>query len=273
MLEFKVNDFSLKDIFECGQCFRYKVINPNEYLIQTNNIVARLIQENNVLYVFSTNEDESFWVEYLDLNRDYFLIKQKLCNDSNLQKAIEYGNGIRILRQDFKEMLISYIMSQNKQIPQIQQCVELFCQKYGERITFENNLFFSFPQSFHNITIEGLRECKVGFRDKYLMDAIEKFNQGYFDDIEKMSEEEQEKRLLNVKGIGAKVMNCIMLFGLHKTNRFPIDVWIKKKMQKLYFGNMEVKNEEIEEEANKLFGEYKGYAQQYLFYAGRNGII
>ena len=163
MLTFKVNDFSLKDIFECGQCFRYKAINPNEYLIQTNNVAARLVQEGNILYIFSTNENESFWRGYLDLDTNYFLIKQKLCNDSNLQKAIGYGNGIRILRQDFKEMLISYIMSQNKQIPQIQQCVELFCQKYGEPITFEGNLFFSFPQSFHNITIEGLRYCKVVF--------------------------------------------------------------------------------------------------------------
>ena len=273
MLTLETQDFTLKDTFECGQCFRFKRISLNEYIIQTRDVVARIIQNDNVLHIYSTYEEPSFWRQYLDLDTNYSLIKQRLSNDVSIKKAIEYGSGIHILRQNFQEMLISYIMSQNKQIPQIQQCITLFCQKYGEPISFESSLFFSFPKSFLNITIEGLRECKVGFRDKYLMDAIEKLNQGYFNGIEDLLEKEQEERLLMVKGVGPKVMNCIMLFGLYNTNRFPIDTWIKKEMQKLYFDDKEIKNEKIEKEAEKLFGEYKGYAQQYLFFAGRNGII
>jgi len=132
---------------------------------------------------------------------------------------------------------------------------------------------FTFPKIQTVPSIEKIKECKVGFRDKYIIDALEKEINGYFENIDNLSEKEQEEKLLSIKGIGPKVTACIMLFGLSRTNRFPIDVWIQRKMQDLYFEGNTKDKETIQKEAEDLFGNYKGYAQQYMFFAGINNII
>lgn len=273
MIILEPKDFSLQQTLECGQVFRFKKIDENEYYLHAKEYVAHLKQKDNILEITSNYEDESFWTNYFDLNTDYSKIKKELSKNKNLLPAINYGYGIHILRQDFSEMLISFIMSQNKQIPQIKQCVELYCQKFGEKIVFEGKEFFTFPKVQTLPSIEEIKECKVGFRDKYILDALEKEINGYFENIDNLSEKEQEEKLLSVKGIGPKVTACIMLFGLSRTNRFPIDVWVQRKMQDLYFEGNTKDKETIQKKAEDLFGNYKGYAQQYMFFAGINNII
>ncbi|WP_286077636.1 DNA glycosylase [Thomasclavelia cocleata] len=273
MLELEVKDFDLKQVLECGQVFRFEKISDTEYIILNKSNIAHCIQKASKLFITSNNEDKSFWENYFDLNTDYRYIKEVLSKDKIMKQIITYGNGIHILRQDFEEMVISFIMSQNKQIPQIKQCIELYCKKFGEKISFQNKEYFSFPNIKNIPTLEELKKCKVGFRDKYLLDAITKINEGYFNNIKILSEKEQQEKLLTIKGIGPKVCNCIMLFGLNNTKRFPIDVWIKRKMQDLYFEGKEVSNLEIENKAKELFGDFKGFAQQYLFYAGISKVI
>lgn len=273
MLELDVKDFNLKQTLECGQVFRFQRISDMEYIILNKSNVAYCIQEDSKLFIVSNNENQDFWKNYFDLNTDYEYIKEVLTTDKTMKKIITYGDGIHILRQDFEEMIISFIMSQNKQIPQIKQCIELYCKNFGEKITFQNEEYFSFPNIKNIPTLEELRECKVGFRDKYLLDAIIKIDEGYFNNIKFLSEKEQEEKLLSVKGIGSKVCNCIMLFGLNNTKRFPIDVWIKRKMQDLYFEGKEVNNLQIENKAKELFKDFAGFAQQYLFYAGINNVV
>lgn len=273
MIELECKDFNIKQTLECGQIFRFQKISDTEYIILNKSNVAHVIQENSKLFISSNNEDKSFWENYFDLNTDYKLIKDILSKDKIIKPAVDYGSGIHILRQDIEEMIISFIMSQNKQIPQIKQCIDLYCKKFGEEKEFQNKKYFSFPDIKTLPSLEELKECKVGFRDKYILDALTKINEGYFKDIKTLSEKEQEEKLLSIKGIGPKVCNCIMLFGLNKTQRFPIDVWIKRKMQDLYFDGEETDNTVIQNKAKELFGKYSGFSQQYMFYAGINGAI
>ncbi len=277
MIKLKCDDFDLKQTLECGQIFRFNKISDNEYIIFVKSNIAHLIQredtDSKVLLIDSNNNDEGFWIEYFDLNKNYKEIKENLSKDKIMKSVIDYGAGIHILKQDFEEMLISFIMSQNKQIPQIKQCINLYCQYFGNEITFKETKYFSFPKFSNALpSIEELRKCKVGFRDKYLLDALTKINKGYFDNIKELSEKEQEEKILTIKGVGPKICNCVMLFGLSRTERFPIDVWIKRKMQDLYFEGKETDNTTIAIKANDLFGEFSGFAQQYLFYAGINKV-
>lgn len=183
-----------------------------------------------------------------------------------MKDIVAEGAGIHILNQDFFETTISFIMSQNKQIPQIKQCIELFCQKYGNPIIFEDEVYYGFPSEAVKPTMEGLSECKVGFRNKYIIDALDKFQSKVFDGIDDWEPSKQKEALKSVKGIGEKVANCIMLFSLGCRSEFPVDVWIHRKMQKLFFENSATK-EEVQAKGYELFGEYAGYAQQYIFYA------
>ncbi len=183
-----------------------------------------------------------------------------------MKDIVAEGAGIHILNQNFFETTISFIMSQNKQIPQIKQCIELFCRKYGNPISFEGETYYGFPSEAVKPTLEELSECKVGFRNKYIMDALEKFQSGIFNGIETWEPEKQKETLKSVKGIGEKVANCIMLFGLSCHSEFPVDVWIHRKMQKLFFDKPATK-EEVQSKGYELFGKYAGYAQQYIFYA------
>lgn len=272
MLKLKCYDFDLKQTLECGQIFRFNKISDNEYIIFTQLNIAHLIQQDDkdskILLIDSNNNNENFWIEYFDLNTDYKEIKESLSKDEIMKSAISYGSGIHILKQDFEEMLISFIMSQNKQIPQIKQCINLYCQYFGEEQMFQNEKYFSFPRFKELPTLEDLRKCKIGFRDKYILDALLKIKEGYFNNIKELSEKEQEDKILSIKGVGSKVCNCVMLFGLSRTERFPIDVWIKRLMQDLYFDGEKTNNKIISDKANDLFGKFSGFAQQYLFYAG-----
>lgn len=275
----ELKNFDLKQTLECGQIFRYEKVSNNSYTVIAKNKRIRLTQqpESTTLIIYNSNisEYEEVWKDYLDIETDYeHIIKQISKDDRHMQKAIEYGSGIRILRQNTWEMIISFIISQNKAIPQIQQCISNLCQSFGERvIDKDGEVYYAFPtvEELSRATEEEIRACKVGFRAPYIMDACQKVmdNTVVLEALPAMSTQEAKENLMKIKGIGEKVAHCVLLFGLNKTDTFPTDVWIKRIMEDVYFAGNEINHKDIIAFASKQYGNYAGYAQQYLFYYGR----
>lgn len=276
----ELSDFDLEQTLECGQCFRFEKLSDHKYVIVAHKKILKIKQDATsvILYNTTVNEFETIWKNYFDLDRDYKEIKSwLLLKDERLKDAIDTKHGVRILNQEFFEILISFIISQNKQIPHIKQIVELISEKYGEEIgTINNKTYYSFPdpQILSKVTEEQFRECKAGFRAPYLLDASNKVSNGEINE-EKLKERNSIQileELLTIKGVGEKISNCVLLFGLSRRESFPIDVWIKRIMEKIYFDG-ETKKEVIQEFAKEHFGEYGGYAQQYLFYYARDNKL
>lgn len=269
-------DFNIEQTLECGQCFRFDKIGELEYVIVAKGNLLRIKQDGSDLIFFDTDKEtvENVWFEYFDLNRDYGEIKKFLLSkDNTLETAIREKYGIRILNQEFHETVISFIISQNKQIPQIKQIVKRISVQYGNYLgEINGEKYYSFPdvKTLGSITESDYREMKTGFRAPYLKDASDKLADGLLCEemFRNMHEDEARNTLITVKGIGEKVANCVLLFSLGYRNAFPVDVWIKRIMESLYFKE-ETSKEIIQEFAKNQYGEYGGYAQQYLFCYGR----
>lgn len=272
-----VCDFDLSQTLECGQCFRFYKQKENDYVIVAKEHMLHLLQKEDTLIFFDTKKEdvENVWIKYFDLDRDYAKIKERLLmKDDVLFPAIKEKNGVRILNQEFHEVLLSFIISQNKQIPHIKKIVRDISESYGKYLgEINGEKYYSFPdiEAISKITEDDYRKLKTGFRASYLKDASEKLVSGAIkeDDFKNLSEEEARKKLMSIKGVGEKVANCVLLFSLGYREAFPVDVWIKRIMESLYFdGN--ASKEEIQKFAKEQYGEYGGYAQQYLFCFGRD---
>lgn len=264
-------DFSLLHTFDCGQCFRFTEREDKSFEGVAFKKYVRL-SENGAETVIHMKGDEfdEKWENFFDLGRDYGKIKKELSVDETIKKAISFGGGIRILRQDFFECLISFIISQQNNIPRIRKAVEGFCRLFGTPIDTPEGVFYTFPdpEEVAHITAKDLEPLKLGYRAPYIEGAIKDVLSGRIngEELEKMPYDEAKKMLLTVKGIGNKVADCILLFSLGKFEAFPTDTWIKKAMLALYG----VEEKGIEAFKNKSFGEYPGIAQQYIFYYMRS---
>ena len=275
-----VKDFDLSQTLECGQCFRFYKQDENDYVVVAYNKLLHIKQEGNNLIFFNCSENEiEGWINYFDLNRDYDKIKKFLLRkDKVLKPAIEEKWGVRILNQEFHETLISFIISQNKQIPHIKHLVRRISENYGSYLGSVNGEdYYSFPSCsvLGTITEEDFREMKTGFRAPYLADAVLKLSSGELKEtvFKGVEEEEARKKLMTVKGVGEKVANCVMLFSLGYRAAFPIDVWIKRIMEELYFNGEDTPKDVIAKFAKENYWEYGGYAQQYLFCYGRDNKV
>lgn len=274
-----VLDFDLEQTLECGQCFRYQAIGEKQYIVISgrNLLCIRQEAQSLVLEGLSDMRQAEYWFEYFDLGRDYDEIKTFLKKDKILLDAINAKPGIRILNQDFHEILLTFIISQNKQIPHIKKIVNALAEKYGDLLgELDGVRHYAFPTLIQLVEISEteFRECKTGFRAPYLCDAVNvlKKNNLNRDSFHKMTIEEARDTLMEIRGVGEKIANCVLLFGLGYRSAFPIDVWIKRIMEELYFGK-DATPEEIKKLAEALYGKYGGYAQQYLFYYGRENKI
>ena len=269
------DSFNIEEILECGQCFRFEKIDDFHYVIVAYNKVLNIKQDNEKVEFYPcTKEDfENIWIDYFDLNTDYAKIKKQLENDPILKKAIEYAPGIRILNQQPFECLISFIISQNNRIPMIKQVIKNISEKYGVK----NGEYYLFPNvdSLKKATNEELRMCKTGFRDKYILDAVENIYNKTLDlqNLYNMSSEEAKTELLKIKGVGTKVADCVLLFSLKKNDVFPTDVWVKRVMEHFYFDENDTPIKQIHNYAKENWGDLAGYAQQYLFYYARSEKI
>lgn len=273
-----IDDFEIGQTLECGQCFHFYKIGEDDYLVVAYEKLLHISQNGkNVTFHDTTIEEyDEIWADYFDLDRDYGEIKRYLLNkDEILVPAIEKKWGVRILNQEFSETLMSFIISQTKQIPQIKQVVNDISRKYGKYVgEYNGEKYYAFPdiKSLKKITEEQFIECKAGFRAKYLVNASlflsEDMNKDYFASY---TYEEAKKVLTSIKGVGEKVANCVLLFSLGYRNAFPVDVWIKRTMEELYF-KKETSKDVIQKFGEEKFGEYGGYAQQYLFYYGKTSL-
>ena len=270
--------FELKDIFECGQCFRWNKEQDGSYIGVVNNNVIKVTKNENEVTFKSVGEDnlKELVTYYFDLERDYDAIKEKLSKiDENMKKSIEYGKGIRILNQDLWETIISFIISANNNIPRIKGIIDRMSKAYGKEIIFEGKNYYTFPivDELSKANIEDLRKLGLGFRDVrvYETTKIIKEKQVDLDYLRKEKDFNKVRDvLLTLPGVGPKVADCILLFSsLKRWEAFPIDVWVRRVMNELYIGNEDetkVKKEQIEKIAYEKFGSLAGIAQQYLFY-------
>lgn len=269
--------FEPKHIFECGQCFRWNMQQDNSYTGIFKDNVINVKKENNKIIFKGICTDNIIKVctEYFDLDTNYEKIKSTLSQvDNYLKESIEYGQGIRILNQDLWETLISFIISANNNIPRIKGIIERISKEYGSEIIYENNTYYTFPtpEQLGKASVEDLRRLGLGFRDKRVYDTTQMVLNRYIK-LEELEREENieilREKLLTLPGVGPKVADCIMLFGLKKFEVFPIDVWVRRVMNELYIKNSDetkVNKKEIEKLAEQKYSNLAGLAQQYLFY-------
>ena len=276
------NSFEPKHIFECGQCFRWNEEDDGSYTGVIKNGVLNVKKENNKI-IFKGFLDGSIikiCTDYFNLDTNYDKIKEELSNiDDYLKKSINYGSGIRILKQDLWETIISFIISANNNIPRIKGIIERISKKYGNEIEWNGKKYYTFPSigSLSKASVEDLRKLGLGFRDKRVYDTTKIILNKEIDldklessvDIDYIKEE-----LLKLPGVGGKVADCIMLFALNKFEVFPIDVWVRRVMNELYIKNEDetkVDKKVIASLAKEKYSNLAGLAQQYLFYWKREG--
>ncbi|MCF0185439.1 MAG: DNA-3-methyladenine glycosylase 2 family protein [Bacteroidaceae bacterium] len=252
-------------------------IDEQEYIVIHHGKMLHVKQEGTELQFLNATEEEvkDIWVPYFDLDRDYGeIIANVVKADPRLEDITKTYGGIRILNQEFVETLISFIISQNKNIPHIKQIVRNISEANGELIgEWNGRPYYSFPglSALDKISEDDFRALKTGFRAPYLRDAINRLVSGEIkgEELKGLSFNEAKERLTAIKGVGDKVANCVLLFGLGFRNAFPVDVWIKRIMEEMYFG-ADTDKAVIEKFAAEKFGIYGGYAQQYLFIYARN---
>ena len=269
--------FELKDIFECGQCFRWNEQNDKSYIgVIKNGVLSVKKDDEKIIFCGMLNGNiKNIVEEYFDLNRNYDEIKDKLSHiDQYLKNSIEYGRGIRILNQDLWETTISFIISANNNIPRIKGIIEKIAKKYGNEIEWNGKKYYTFPnaEQLKNVSVQDFRDLGTGFRDIRLFETTHLILDKKVD-LEKMHTEDTltaRDELLKLSGVGPKVADCILLFStLKRFDVFPIDVWVRRVMNELYIKNEDetkVSKKEIMKIANEKFGALEGIAQQYLFY-------
>lgn len=276
ILEDISEDFDPQHVFDCGQCFRWLKEEDDSYTGVVQGKVVNVKKENDLIIFDNTNKEDfdNIWFDYFDLGRDYSEIKNELkVMDEYLEKATEFGKGIRILQQDGWEMLISFIISANNRIPMIQRAINNLSQKYGKFIgEYRGKKYYAFPtpEELSQASVEDIRACQTGFRDKYIKNVVDYVNKNNENVLfyRRLNTDECIKELMKFNGVGPKVADCIALFGMQKYDTFPVDVWVKRVMEEFYVED-NLSLPKIRQFALEKFGDSAGFAQQYLFYYAR----
>ncbi len=252
-------DFDLDETLDCGQAFRWKKIAsdyPCTYegkFLNTSLKVSQTGNENFIFHDTTENDFVNIWYNYFDFGTDYSELKKQFSEDETLSKACSFAGGIRLLRQDSWECLISFIISQNNNIPRIKGIIDRLCEHYGG--------LFPSPEQLSEETPDSLSYLRSGFRAKYICDASRKTADGTVNlaEISEMPLDDARSELKQISGVGPKVSECVLLFGMHRTEAFPVDVWIKRVLEEYYPDGFP-----------EFAKENAGIAQQYLFHYIRN---
>lgn len=264
--------FDAKSTLECGQIFRYKPFDKG-YLVFSCDKCAYIYNDKGEAHVQCLIEDKDYFYNFFDIERDY----AKICDSARqenilpLSKAVELGKGIRILNQDKTETLFSFIISQNNNIPRIKGIIERLCRELGEKKSFMGEEYYSFPttEKMAEKDLAFYQSLSLGYRAKYIKSLADKIVNGY--DVNAFSSQNAENikaELLNLLGVGLKVADCVLLFGFHKSNSFPVDTWIEKVYREDLKGELKDRAK-ISKYLAQRFNENSGYYQQYLFYYKR----
>lgn len=258
-----IKNFDLSQTLDCGQAFRWKCKENGVWCgVALGRYIELEIKGNDLIISGSSKEDfEEIWKDYFDLERDYAHIIESVSVNETIKKAALYGSGIRILNQDPWEALCSFIISQNNNIPRIKGIIERLCEGFGERC----GEGYTFPDAntISKLEVEDLSFLRAGFRAKYILDAARRIANGEIDleSLKKADFETARNELMKIKGVGPKVADCALLFGLGHIEAFPRDVWIKRAMEELFGG-----------ELPECAVEFAGIVQQYIFFYARNNL-
>jgi len=259
------NTFDIKSILESGQMFRFKQI-KNEWIVQSGDKVAKICQLDDKKYILKS-KNLKYFENFFDFQTNYDIIQTELSKFSYMRPALEFSKGVRILKQQPLETLICFIISANNNISRIKKSVNYICEHFGKKL--DENLF-AFPtlDELSKITEKDFILAGTGYRAPYLVKTIKELKNGFgLEQLKLIPTEEAKQKLLNLAGVGPKVADCVLLFGLEHKKVFPVDTWIAK-----------VYNDYFETETNRIkmrkklvetFGDLSGIAQQYLFYYKR----
>lgn len=256
-----VRDLDLKETLLCGQCFRWFENDDGSFTGIIYGKELTVWQKDDRLIIKGISEKDAFLVEdYFDLPLDYGRIREKLSEmHPVLKEAASYCPGIRILKQEPFEALISFVISQNNNISRIQGIVKRLCENFGKSIG-ENSYAFPDAKTLSSLDEDDLAVIRAGFRNKYIIDAARCVESGKIrlEELRDIGYDSAKDILMQIKGVGPKVADCTLLYGLHRLDSFPMDVWMKRAM-KVLFDDMDP----------SVFGEYGGIAQQYIFHYSR----
>ncbi len=249
--------------FECGQCFRWNADENGGYVGVASGRAARVFTRGGMAVIECDEVDIGFWREYLDMDTDYVTARESVMLGEYLTECAEYGRGIRILRQDKWEALCSFIISQCNNIPRIKSIVEKLCAMFGEAMETPWGVKYSFPTASRVALLEEpeLAPLRSGYRAAYIINAARAVASGDID-LEyaaTLDGNEARKYLKSLNGVGDKVANCAVLFGLHRMDAFPVDVWIKRALKENLPAGFDP----------ATLGDYAGLAQQYMFFNAR----
>ncbi len=255
-----IENFNLAQILDCGQAFRWKNLFGNTWEGIAFNKYLKVTQDGNSVIFYNTSLDEFYniWYAYFDIERDYGKIAAALNDNEILKSAAEYGCGIRILKQNSWEALCSFIISQNNNIPRIKGIIERLCENFGEKV--EGGYSFPTAEKIAKLSLEDLEVLRSGFRAKYILDAAKKVTDKVINlsEISKMPTDIARNELTKIYGVGEKVADCTLLYGMGHLDAFPKDVWIKRAINLLFGG-----------ELKESQSEYAGIIQQYIFFYAR----
>lgn len=258
----RVKGFSLQQTLLSGQSFRFDEIAPNHYLVFAWNNVVEVEQSGDELFFKNSTCHPEFWHNYFDLNYNYSNLLCGFSGDSILEIVRGFCGGIRILKQNPFEVLICFLLSSCNNIPRIKKIVSVLCRNFGTQLSC--GFAFPTPQQLEHCNLNDFAILKAGFRSAYLIDAIRNVCCGNLDlsKLSSLSVDEARKKLMNIKGVGKKIADCVLLFAYHKFEVFPIDVWVKRVLQQYYQSGL-----------SSQFLSCPGFAQQLIYYSKRSGII
>lgn len=256
-------DFDIKKILECGQIFRY-IDTGKSYVVYSLDKKAEIFTDEKKVRIVTN--DKKYFYNFFDLDKDYVSVVEKLSKDKVLKEAISYGRGIRILKQNLIEVLFSFVISANNNIKRIQKIIFGLCQRFGQN----RGNYYTFPtlDRLQTMTLSDYESLGAGYRGKYLFNLSRQISQEGLSMLEKMPTAEARKQLISLSGIGPKVADCVLLFGMARNDVFPVDTW----MEKVYidiFGKDNKTRPQMSSVFIQRFGDLSGIAQQYLFYNKR----
>ena len=266
-------NFNVHDTLTCGQTFRFRQFN-NGFIVNTLDKCAYVCDQKDGVLLTCKKTDLDYFKHYFDLSRDYEKIENLAKNSGYdiLSKCADMGKGIRILNQDKTEMLFSFIISQNNNIPRIKGIIERLCVSLGEKKKFLDIEYYTFPtiESLASKDLSFYNSLGLGYRANYIYRLANQIKEGLnVEDFSILDSENLKKRLLEIYGVGPKVADCVMLFGFHKSDCFPVDTWIEKIYREDFLGKLTDRNK-ISQWFCRQFKENSGYFQQYLFYYKRS---
>ena len=255
---FDKNNFNIEHILECGQVFSY--LKNDNYIVFSNAYKCEIIEQKNGFEILTKNPE--YFENYFDLKTNYSEIKNKLNSKEIMKNPIKFGYGIRILKQDLFETLISFIVSANNNIKRIKMILFRMREKFGKHM----GDYFAFPtrQQLLAATVDDFKNMGAGYRSEYLFKVLRQIDEKTLEEWKKLPTKQLREKLISLSGVGPKVADCVLLFGYSKGDVFPVDTWIAQMYEKFY--HSESNREIIRKNLVDEFGQLSGYAQQYLFY-------